>query len=263
MTQSANVTLALGGSPIMATAPPEMEDLSKIIGGLLVNFGTIGDLQGMMIAGRAANRNGKPVIFDPVGIGATTHRRTTGNDLLNYWQATVIKGNAAEISVLAGSDEVQSRGVDSVGSGPADPVKLVQRLALRERCIVIMTGADDFISDGTSVFKCSNGHPLLPGITASGCIVGTAIATFCGAVNMVARTETELPPVEYGDGRLVHGDMLAASIAGLLAITVASEFAGERADVHGTGTFLPALIDELGRLTPEAIASRAKITQIV
>ena len=53
VTQSANVTLALGASPIMATAPPEMEDLSKSISALLVNFGTIGDLQGMLIAGTA------------------------------------------------------------------------------------------------------------------------------------------------------------------------------------------------------------------
>ena len=51
MAQSANVTLALGGGPIMATAPKEMEDLGRVIGGLLINFGTIGDLEGMMVAG--------------------------------------------------------------------------------------------------------------------------------------------------------------------------------------------------------------------
>lgn len=53
MTQSANVTLALGASPIMATAPQEMEDLSKVIGALLVNFGTIADLSGMLLAGES------------------------------------------------------------------------------------------------------------------------------------------------------------------------------------------------------------------
>lgn len=50
-TQSANVTLALGGSPIMATAVQEMEDLSKVSGALLVNFGTISDKSGMLEAG--------------------------------------------------------------------------------------------------------------------------------------------------------------------------------------------------------------------
>lgn len=49
--QSANATLALGASPIMATAPQEMEDLSRVIGALLVNFGTISDKEGMLSAG--------------------------------------------------------------------------------------------------------------------------------------------------------------------------------------------------------------------
>ncbi len=51
MNQSANATLALGASPIMATAVQEMEDLSKISGALLVNFGTISDKSGMLEAG--------------------------------------------------------------------------------------------------------------------------------------------------------------------------------------------------------------------
>jgi thiamine-phosphate diphosphorylase / hydroxyethylthiazole kinase len=50
--QSANATLALGASPIMATAPEEMEDLSRAIGALLVNFGTVTDKAGMLLAGQ-------------------------------------------------------------------------------------------------------------------------------------------------------------------------------------------------------------------
>ena len=45
----------------------------------------------------------------------------------------------------------------------------------------------------------------------------------------------------------------------VLAVTIASEIAAVRPDVKGSGTFLPALIDELGKLTPEVIASKAKI----
>lgn len=51
MNQSANVTIALGASPIMAASPEEQEDLSKVTGGLLINFGTIESLEGMMAAG--------------------------------------------------------------------------------------------------------------------------------------------------------------------------------------------------------------------
>ena len=52
MTQSANATIALGASPIMATAPEEIEDLSKATGALLVNFGTVQSLDGMLAAGK-------------------------------------------------------------------------------------------------------------------------------------------------------------------------------------------------------------------
>ena len=55
MNQSANCTLALGASPIMATAVAEMEDLSRVSGALLVNFGTISDKAGMLEAGKTTN----------------------------------------------------------------------------------------------------------------------------------------------------------------------------------------------------------------
>ena len=51
MNQSANITLAGGGSPLMAMAPEEMEDISKICSALLINFGTVGDTRGMFKAG--------------------------------------------------------------------------------------------------------------------------------------------------------------------------------------------------------------------
>lgn len=75
--QSANATLALGASPIMATSVEEQEDLAKIPGGLLINFGTVTDKEGMLAAGKWANYYKKPVVFDPVGVGATTFRKTT------------------------------------------------------------------------------------------------------------------------------------------------------------------------------------------
>lgn len=74
-TQSANVTLALGGSPIMAGSPQEQEELARVPGGLLVNFGTLEDLNGMLAAGFNANLNRKPIVFDPVGVGATKYRQ--------------------------------------------------------------------------------------------------------------------------------------------------------------------------------------------
>ena len=120
--------------------------------------------------------------------------------------------------------------------------------------------------------RLANGHPLLGEITGSGCMVGTAVATFCAGASMAANAERLADAEE--DGRLVRGDMFLASIGGyvdhaspftrtsltrvcfsVLAITVASEFAAKRDDVKGSGTFLPALIDEIGNLTPERLAA--------
>ncbi|KAI0745504.1 Hydroxyethylthiazole kinase [Earliella scabrosa] len=259
-TQSANATIALGASPIMATAPEEMADLAKVAGALLVNFGTIQNLDGMLAAGFNYNQNRKPVVFDPVGVGATAYRRTWAASLLNAWQATVIKGNSGELGALANSTEVQAKGVDSVGSGFADPAGFVRNLARKERAIVVLTGVTDYVSDGTTVVRLSNGHPLLGEITGSGCMVGTAVATFCGGGGLAEASKRAADAQE--DAKLARGDMLVAAVGGVLAITIASELAAARPDVKGSGTFLPALIDELGALTPEKIAAYAKVDVI-
>lgn len=63
----------------MAEAEAEQADLARMPGGLLINFGTVDALalDGMLAAGSYANQNRKPVVFDPVGVGATSFRRTT------------------------------------------------------------------------------------------------------------------------------------------------------------------------------------------
>ncbi|KAG9016372.1 hypothetical protein FRB90_003081 [Tulasnella sp. 427] len=280
--QSANATLALGASPIMATAAVEQEDLAKIPGGLLVNFGTVTDKEGMLAAGKWANFNRKPVVFDPVGVGATGFRRATAkgerdtsmtvrdfeltipaaqSELLDTWQATVIKGNPGEIASLLGTTEVQSRGVDSVGSGFANPAEAVLTLARRERCIVVMTGPTDYISNGQTVIKLENGCELLGNITGSGCMVGTAVATFCGAASVDA-LRTRATTEEAKVGTLVDGDMLVAAVAGVLAVTVAADIAITSERVKGPASFLAQLLDELYALTPEKIVQMGKLALV-
>jgi thiamine-phosphate diphosphorylase / hydroxyethylthiazole kinase len=79
------------------------------------------------------------------------------------------------------------------------------------------------------------------------------IATFCGAASMAASGSFE--------GVLVKGDMLLATAAGTLALTmtIAAQQAANREEVCGSGIFLPALIDELAVLTPEMVLRMAKI----
>lgn len=43
------------------------------------------------------------------------------------------------------------------------------------------------------------------------------------------------------------------------AVAVTSEIAALRSDVQGPGTFLPAFIDELSKLTPEVLSEKVNI----
>ncbi|KAJ7462252.1 thiamine biosynthetic bifunctional enzyme Thi4 [Mycena galericulata] len=255
--QSANITLAVGASPIMATAPEEMADLSKFNDSLLVNIGTLQSesLKGMLKGGYFANTARKPIILDPVGVGASAFRKDSISDLLNTWQPCVIKGNAGELAALSGSGEAASKGVDSIG-GFKDPASFVRQLARKERCIVALTGATDVISDGKRVLLLRNGDPLLGKITGSGCMLGSCIASYCAAANMLA-SEDEL------EGKLTRdGDFLSATVGAVLTLTIASELAAKREDVRGIGTFLPALLDEVAALRPETIRRLAKVEEV-
>src|SRR5207244_10003647 len=73
MNETANATLALGALPVMAHAREEVEDMVGLAGALVINIGTLSAhwVEAMLLAGRAANEHGVPVVLDPVGAGAT------------------------------------------------------------------------------------------------------------------------------------------------------------------------------------------------
>lgn len=224
---AANVALAVGGSPIMANYGEEAQDLSKLGGALVINMGTVtpDGLQNYAQALQAYNLAGGPVLFDPVGGGATSVRRSAIKTLLSKGYFDVIKGNEGEIKAVFGSME-QQKGVDSGPStlGDIEKAKLVRDLAKRERNVVVMTGAKDFLSDGARTFVISNGHELLGQVTGSGCVLGTTISLMLTAS---------------------RDDKLLGAMAGLLHYEIAAEIAATRDDVKGPGTFVAALIDEL------------------
>jgi thiamine-phosphate diphosphorylase/hydroxyethylthiazole kinase len=115
-------------------------------------------------------------VLDPVGVGASAFRKEVVEEILNHTQVTLIKGNAAELSCIAGLNEVASRGVDSGSGKLSDPEGLVKRLALREKCFVLLTGEIDYLTDGKLLYRIHNGHPLLGRITGSGCALGVTVA---------------------------------------------------------------------------------------
>ena len=69
----ANIALAAGASPIMADDAREAGQITGLCSALVLNMGTLNErtVQAMLHAGQTANLLGRPVVFDPVGAGAS------------------------------------------------------------------------------------------------------------------------------------------------------------------------------------------------
>ena len=86
--------------------------------------------------------------------------------ILNETQVTLIKGNAAEIAALCGSNDAKAQGVDSVGELRSAPA-LVRRLARQEGAFVLLTGEVDYLTDGECVIESRCGSEMLGCVTLS------------------------------------------------------------------------------------------------
>src|SRR5947208_1645518 len=95
MNETANATLALGALPVMAHAREEVEEMVALAGALVLNIGTLSPhwIEAMLLAGKAANEHGVPVVLDPVGAGATRFRTETARRLLDEVKVAVLRGN--------------------------------------------------------------------------------------------------------------------------------------------------------------------------
>lgn len=255
---SASVALAIGASPIMSNNGNEASDLAALHGGLVINMGTATPdaLHNHALAIAAYNAVGGPVVFDPVGAGATSARRSAVSTLLKTGYFDVIKGNEREILAVAKAsgftvdfDSSQQRGVDSGATLFAlkQRASIVQRIAARERNIVLMTGAVDVVSDGYRTYAIKNGHEYLGLITGSGCTLGTTISAYLAAAVQAGREGV----VEKEEGSGWEPDKLYAVLTAILHFEIAAERAASRSDVQGPGTFIPAFVDELWKIRTE------------
>ena len=234
----ANVTLALGASPLMSYSYEEVEEVIGISSAVVINIGTMNSsrLDLFVQAGKAANKYSKPVIFDPVGVFATKTRSEFVNKLLNEVKFDVVKGNVAEIKYICGLD-VNGKGVDSFDD-VEDISEIVKKAAKRLECVIVATGVIDYVSDGKNVIKIENGTAKLKGITGTGCMTGSLIGSFLGT----------------GKNRLESAAM------GTLVMGIA----GELADEGNTplGSFKVKLMDNINKLNKNLIEENARITKI-
>lgn len=237
---AANALLAVGASPMMSSCHEEMAEMVGISGALTVNIGTLNayEFEGMLLAGKAANRLGIPVVFDPVGVGATQHRQAVVKRFLDEVQCRVIRANAGEIAHLAGV-AWQTRGVDA-GAGEGNLKEIAETAAKRFNSLIVMTGAVDYITDGVQTLRSDNGTPLLAKITASGC----SLTAVCGAFISVADTAEEALP---------------ALRDAALTFALAGERAARNLQANQNGSFFMALLDELASIDAKVLQEQARV----
>jgi hydroxyethylthiazole kinase len=235
MNETANITLAIGASPVMAHALDEVEEMAGVAGAVVLNIGTLSPdwVEAMVRAGRAANRHGAPVVFDPVGAGATRMRTEASRRILAEVAVAIVRGNAAEVAALVG-ERAEIRGVDSVASG--DPAALAANAARALGCTVAVTGPVDHVAFAGRSAAVSNGVALLGRVTGTGCMA-TALCGCFAAVN--------------------PEDPLRAATEALAAFGVAAEHAAVGA--RGPGSFHVNLYDCVAGLDPETLDAEVRI----
>ncbi len=237
MNFTANTLLSMGASPVMAHAPEEVEEMVSFAGALVINIGTLSEhwIKAMLIAGRKANAAGVPIIFDPVGSGATSLRTATSKRIIQDLNIAVIRGNASEVLSLASAGTV-TKGVDSLHDVD-QATETARQVAEELKTTVAVTGRVDLITNGRRVIRCQNGHPLMSSVTGTGCAATAAIAAFAA----------------------VTKDSVEAASAGLAFFGLAGEKAA--AKTKSPGSFMIALIDALYEITPEELQAEAKLEE--
>lgn len=244
----ANITLAIGGSPVMAEDINEVCEMVSISSSLVINIGTLNStsIKSMMLAGKRANELNIPVILDPVGAGATSYRTDTAKRIIEEVKISVIRGNLSEIKTLYGI-EAKTKGVDVCASVYVDGNELMQvkemakALASKLNTVIAITGAVDIITDGKTLYSVENGHKIMSKVTGTGCMCTSLIGSCLG----------------LGDNNLI------ATLAGVVTMGIAGEIAYEGLDKSkgGTGSLKVKIIDAIYNLSEEDIRKRSKINE--
>lgn len=246
----ANAVLAIGGSPVMADNPAEVNDFVEIADAVVINIGNTSQVQmeAMEMASEYASKIGTPIIVDPVGVGIGDLRSEIVLKLLKQ-DIAAIRGNMSEIKAIAQLvgilDHANSvKGVDVCLDDVVTEENLktnaetIRALANELNTIIIASGEIDIMSDGETTIAIFNGDEMMPMITGSGCMLTSIVGTCIGG-----------------------SDGLIGSLIANLIMTRAGELARERVDELdlGTGSFRSFLIDYLSKADGNDLAEHAKI----
>lgn len=247
----ANAILALGGSPIMADDPQEVEEIVNIANALVINIGTVRkeQIEAMKLSSAQANKTNTPITIDPVGVGISKVRNDTTLDLIENYDIAAIRGNITEIKTISKliniiDDTNTAKGVDVCDDDviTEENLKLngeiIAKTAEKLNTVILASGPIDILSDGKTTIAIYGGDEMMPLITGSGCMLSSLVGSCAGAVDPF------------------NGTLLA-----ILAMNKAGEKARAKVDENnlGTGSFRTFLIDALYQTDAEELVNESKI----
>lgn len=225
MNSTANALLAIGASPIMSVEKLETAELVCISNAVVLNIGTLDEyfIDHAYMAAQYAKKYNKPVILDPVGVGASQIRMQAALKILSSNAVSIIKGNASEIIALAGS-ATKSKGVDSLHH-TSDAIEAAKKLAKEYNLCVGISGATDIIVSKESSAEIELDVPIMQKVTGTGCTA----AAICGAY------------------AAIEPDSFTATLSALAIMSVI----GKKASMQTTGpaSFWVAFLDCLSHIS--------------
>ncbi len=177
----ANVLLAIGAAPIMAEHAGELEELITMAHGININIGTLNPEFGTYTcaAAKLIKQQNKCLILDPVGAGATAIRTQLAQELFPY--ATIIRGNASEISAIITGNEGCYGVETTIESSSA--VAAASQLATKTGKIIVISGAHDYVCSPQQSFHSNFGIELMTKVTGMGCCLSAVITAFASIAN--------------------------------------------------------------------------------
>lgn len=231
MNDCANITLALGASPIMAMEVKEVQEVTSLSQALVLNMGMLSEntVEAMIISGKVANELNIPIVLDPVGVGVSKFRIHAVERLLENVKVSIIKGNQSEIKTLIGISTsfngVDSSDDDSIENIADITIKLSNTLDL----VVACTGKIDIVSFDNNAILIEGGNKMLRNITGAGCMLGSLMGSYAAITSKFGR----------------------AAEAGIISMNIAGEKAYKRMieENRGSGSFKVFLLDEIYKLT--------------
>lgn len=250
----ANAVLAVGGSPIMANAPEEAEEIVTISNSLVINIGTLTSeqIETMKKSAKQATKLNKAFVLDPVGIGISKIRNETPIDIIKESEPGIIRGNLSEIKAIAMfygilEECTTAKGVDVADSDIINEdtletnAQIVKNIAEKLDTTIAVSGPIDIVSDGNEVYALRNGDAMMANITGTGCMLGCIMGAY-----------------------LAIGDSLTAAVTAASVMAIAGEIAAQttRDNNQGTGSFRTNLIDELSNIDVDTFTEYANIKKL-